>query len=49
MVDIWSLGILDLKGYDVEKNRGYRCVLIVIKNFSEFASTVPLKGEKAEI
>ena len=34
--NIWSLAVLDLKDHDPQINRGYRCVLIAIDNFSEF-------------
>ena len=41
--DIWSLDILDLKDYGPENNRGYRCVLVFIDNFSKFEWTVLLE------
>ena len=41
--DIWSLDILDLKDYGPENNRGYRYVLVIIDNFSNFGWTFPLK------
>ena len=44
--DIWSLDILDLKDYGPEKIRGYRNVLVIIDNFSNFGWTAPLKNEK---
>ena len=34
--DIWSLDILDLKEYGLEKNRGYRYNLVVIYKFTKF-------------
>ena len=34
--DIYSLDILDLKDCGPENNRGYRYVLVVIDNFSNF-------------
>ena len=43
--DVWSLEILDLNDYGPENNRGYRCVLVVFDNFSEFGSTLPLKNK----
>ena len=46
--DIWSLDILDLKGYGPENNRGYRYVLVIIDNFSKFAWTVPLNDKNAQ-
>ena len=45
--DIWSLDILDLKDYGLEKNRGYRYVLVTIDNFSKYGWTVPLKNKNA--
>ena len=41
--NIWSLDILDLKGYGPEINREYRYVLVVNDNFSKFGWTQPLK------
>ena len=46
--DIWSLGILDLKDYGPENNRGYRYVLVVIDNFSKFGWTIPLKNKNVQ-
>ena len=46
--DIWSLDILDLKGYGPENNRGYRYVLVTIDNFSKFGWTLPLKNKNAQ-
>ena len=43
-----SLDILDLKDYGPENNRGYRYVLVVIDNFSNFGWTVPLKTKNAQ-
>ena len=41
--DIWSLDILDLKDYGPENNKGYRCVLVIVDNFSKYGWTIPLK------
>ena len=46
--DIWSLGILDLKDYGPENNRGYRYVLVTIDNFSKFGWTIPLKNKNSQ-
>ena len=46
--DIWSLDILDLKDYGPKNSRGYRYVLVIIDNFSEFGWTVPLKNKSAQ-
>ena len=46
--DIWSLDILDLKDYGPENNRGYRCVRVIIDNFSKFGWTVPIKNKNSE-
>ena len=35
--DVWSLDISDLKDYGPENNRGYRYVLVIIENCSNFA------------
>ena len=46
--DIWSLDILDLKDYGPENNRGYRYVLVIIDNFSNFGWKIPLKNKIAQ-
>ena len=46
--DIWSFGILDLKDYGPENNRGYRYVLVIIDNFSKYGWTIPLKNKNAQ-
>ena len=46
--DIWSLDILDLKGYGPINNKGYRYVLVTIDNFSKFGWTIPLKNKNAQ-
>ena len=45
---IWSLDTLDLKGYNFEINIGYRYVLVIIDNFSNFGWTVPLINKIAQ-
>ena len=44
----WSLDILDLKDYGPEKNRGYRYVLVIIDDFSNFGWIVRLKNKNAK-
>ena len=46
--NIWSSDILDLKNYGVENNRGYRYILVVIDNFSQYGFTFPLKNKNAQ-
>ena len=46
--DIWSLDILDLKGYGPENKKGYRYVLVVIDNFSKYGWTQPLRNKNAQ-
>ena len=46
--DVWSLHILDLKGYGPENNRGYRYLLAVSNNFSKFGRRGPLKNKNAQ-
>ena len=48
IVDIWSLDNLHLKDYGRENNRGYRYVLVIIDNFSNFGWTIPLKSKNAQ-
>ena len=44
--EIWSLKILDLKGYGPEKNSKYKFVLVVFDNFSKLDWTVPIRNKK---
>ena len=46
--EIWSLDILDLNDYGPENNKSYRYVLVIIRNFSEFGWTIPLKNKSAQ-
>ena len=46
--DIWSLDILDLKGYGPKNNRGYRYVLVIIDNFSKYGWKIALKNKNAQ-
>ena len=39
----WGSDKLELKIYGLENNRGYRYILVIIDNFSEFGWRVPLK------
>ena len=41
--DIWSLDLLDLKGFDPKIIRGYRYVLVVTDMISNFGWTVLMK------
>ena len=42
------LRFLDINDYGPKNNRGYRYVLVVIDNFSEFGWTIPLKNKYAQ-
>ena len=42
------LRFLDINDYGPKHNRGYRYVLVVIDNFSEFGWTIPLKNKYAQ-
>ena len=42
------MDILGLKNYVPDINKGYRCVLVVIHNFSKIGRTVPLKIKNAQ-
>ena len=46
--DIWSSDILDFKVYGPENNRGYRYVLVIIGNFSQYGFTTLLKNKNAQ-
>ena len=37
-----------MNDYGPENNRGYRYVLVVVDNFSEFGWTIPLKNKYAQ-
>ena len=42
--DPWSADLLDLVDYGEKNNREYRCILVVIDNFSRCGWTSPLKN-----
>ena len=46
--DIWSSDLLDMNDCRIKNNTGYRYILVVIDNFSEFAWTNPLKNKYAQ-
>ena len=46
--DIWSLDIIDLKGYGHKNNHNYRYVLLVIDNSSKFGWTESLKNKYSQ-
>ena len=48
MDDNWSFDILDLKVHEPEIKRGYRYVLVVIDNLSNFGRSIPLKNRNAQ-
>ena len=39
--DTWSSDLLDMKDYGPKNNEGYRYILVVIDNFSNFGWTIP--------
>ena len=48
MNDNWNLDILVLKECGPKNNRGYRYVLVIKDNFSNYGWTVPLKNKNAQ-
>ena len=46
--DTWSSDLLDMNDYGPKNNRGYRCILVVVDNFSKFGWTIPLKNKYAQ-
>ena len=46
--NIWSLDILDLKDYGLEKNRGHRYVLVLNEDFSNFVGQILSKSKSAK-
>ena len=45
--DTRSSDLLDMNGYGVKNNRGYRFILVVCDNFIEFDWTIHLKNNHA--
>ena len=43
--DICSSDLLDMNDYGIKNNKGYRCILVVIDNFSNFGWTILLKNK----
>ena len=46
--DTWSSDLLDMNDYCPKNNEGYRYILVVIDNFSNFGWTIPLKNKYAQ-
>ena len=46
--DTWSSDLLDMNDYGPNNNRGYRYILVVIDNFSNFGWRIPLKNKYAQ-
>ena len=46
--ETWSADLLQMDDYGVKNNRGYKYILTVIDNFSNFGWTVPLKNKFAK-
>ena len=46
--DTWSSDLLDMNDYGIKNNKGYRCILVVIDNFSKFGWTIPVKNKYAQ-
>ena len=44
----WSSDLLDMNDYYIKNNNGFRCILVVIDNFSKFGWTIPLKNKYAQ-
>ena len=45
----WFLDILDSKDYGPKKKTGYRYILVKLDNFSNFARTLALKNQNAQL
>ena len=43
--DTWSSHLLDMNDYGPKNNKGFRYILVVIDNFSNFGWTIPLKNK----
>ena len=46
--DTCSSDFLDMIDYSPKNKRGYRLILVVYDNFSEFVWTIPLKNKYAQ-
>ena len=46
--DIWSIDLVDMIDYRISNNKGFRCINIIIDNFSKFLSAIPLKKKNSQ-
>ena len=46
--ETWSSDLLDMNDYGIKSNKGYRYILVIIDNFSNFGWTIPLKNKYAQ-
>ena len=46
--DVWSSDLLDMNDYGFKNKKGYRYILVVIKNFSKIGWTITLKNKYAQ-
>ena len=46
--EIWSIDLADMVDYNISNNKGFRCIIIRIDNFSKNLWTIPLKNEYSQ-
>ena len=46
--EIWSIDLADFSDYKISDNKGYRCIFIVIDNFSKYLWAIPLRNKYSQ-
>ena len=46
--EIWSIDLADMSDHKISNNKSYRCIFIVIDNFSKYSWAIPLKKKYSQ-
>ena len=46
--EIWSIHLADMLDYKISNNKAYRCIFIIIDNFSKYLWCIPLKNKNSQ-
>ena len=46
--EIWSIDLADMIDYKTSNNKGFRCIFIIIDNFSKYLWAIPLKNKYSQ-
>ena len=46
--EIWSIDLADFSDYKTLNNKGYRCIFIIIDNYSKYLWAIPLRNKNSQ-